>query len=461
MKATLAIARLVILTALRSRLLQMMAVLAMLCIAGLPFLLKGDGTVAGRLRVLLTYATGAAWLLLAGATLWSACGLIAREIEDRSLRLVAVKPVHAAHIWFGKWLGIAAVNLALIGLVTLLTGAMLALTLAPLRGTADPADRAAVAAILSSRRAVAPAQPSLAHQVAQQVADWIAGGLMPDTPAARRAAAQSARSDLLARRATVPPGKESVWVFPIDDRLAAAARRGRDTLHLHFHYTSSPLERREVHGAWSFHCGATTVGPLPTGARFDGRHVIPLPEAIVDALRTARGDLRVTFANGDADRSITVMFDTARPVALLLRDGSFGINLLRIHAVAFGFMCTLGALGLAAGTLFSYPVALFAGIGFLFAISVANSNLANDTSLVAATTTGLAGQLNRIGEHLLVAARSISAPAFGAEPLARLAEGTALPWMLTAQTCGLLIVLYPLLFGLAGAFMLARRQLAR
>ncbi len=459
MKAVLAVARLTLLSAIRSRLFATQVLLVLAFMVAMPLLLKGDGTLAGQLRVLLTYAVGLAWLSMAIVTLWFACGSIAREIEDRSLRLIAVTPIRATHIWLGKWLGIAAMNLVLVALTTALVGLMLAATIGPRRHATPPAEAAAVEAILGSRRAFGPALPSLAPRIAAQVDEWLRKGLLPDTPEARRAAAQSARSTLMARHATVTPGGGIAWTFPIGRVLAGAAAANRD-VRLQFHYSSSPLERRTVHGAWTFQCGDAVVGSLPSGALFDGRHVRPLPEPIVTAIAAGRTPLTVSFTNGAPDISIAMMFDAAQPVAILVRDASFAVNLLRVQAVAFGFMCGLAALGLTAGVFFSYAVAAFAGVAALLAVSIANSALALETEALGLDATGLAGMIQRMGDRLLDAVRAVSAPAFAAAPLECLTEGTALPWALTARTCAVLIVFYPLLLGALGSFILSRRQLA-
>ncbi|MFK5282867.1 ABC transporter permease subunit, partial [Lacticaseibacillus paracasei] len=54
--------------------------------------------------------------LLGLATLWLACGTLARDIEDFSMQLVCTKPIPRWQIWLGKWLGITMLNVVFLGI---------------------------------------------------------------------------------------------------------------------------------------------------------------------------------------------------------------------------------------------------------------------------------------------------------------------------------------------------------
>lgn len=116
MQRILAIARLTWKSAFRYRLFWVMAALLVAAVAGLPLVLKDDGTAEGLTQILLTYTLSAITVLLGMATLWLSCGTLARDVEDCQLQVVCSKPIARWQVWLGKLLGILALNAMLLAL---------------------------------------------------------------------------------------------------------------------------------------------------------------------------------------------------------------------------------------------------------------------------------------------------------------------------------------------------------
>ena len=116
LRQILAIARLTIKAVVRYRLLPVLAVLLVLVVVGLPLMLKHDGTARALVQIVITYTLSAVTAILGLVTLWLATGTLARDVEDCSMQMVAVKPIARWQIWLGKWLGIMGLNFALLGL---------------------------------------------------------------------------------------------------------------------------------------------------------------------------------------------------------------------------------------------------------------------------------------------------------------------------------------------------------
>src|SRR4051794_22390200 len=116
MQRIFAIAKLTWKAAFRFRLFWVMTGLLLLCVVGLPLVIKDDGTARGFTQILLTYTLSLITALLGFSTLWLACGTLARDIEECQMQMVAVKPIARWQIWLGKWLGILAVNAFLLAL---------------------------------------------------------------------------------------------------------------------------------------------------------------------------------------------------------------------------------------------------------------------------------------------------------------------------------------------------------
>ena len=110
-RAVLAIARLTLREALRSRIVLLFGLLLAAVVVGLPAILKGDGTPAGLVRMTLGYTLGTAFGLIALATLWTGCALVSGDIATRTLELTRAKPVPAWRLWLGKWLGLLLLDI--------------------------------------------------------------------------------------------------------------------------------------------------------------------------------------------------------------------------------------------------------------------------------------------------------------------------------------------------------------
>lgn len=67
-----AIALLAFKTAVRSKLFVSLMVVLALTVIGLPLTVKGDGTLAGDITILLQYTLGLAAIILGSVVLWSA-----------------------------------------------------------------------------------------------------------------------------------------------------------------------------------------------------------------------------------------------------------------------------------------------------------------------------------------------------------------------------------------------------
>src|SRR5881628_531392 len=114
MQRCLAIAFLTWRAAFRFRLFWVLTFLLLASVVALPLLIKDDGTARGFTQILLTYTLSVITSLLGLATLWLACGILAKDIEECQLQMVAVKPIARWQIWLGKWLGLVFLNLALL-----------------------------------------------------------------------------------------------------------------------------------------------------------------------------------------------------------------------------------------------------------------------------------------------------------------------------------------------------------
>ena len=206
MQRLFAIAKLTWKAAFRFRLFWVMAGLLLICVIGLPLLIKDDGTARGFTQILLTYTLSIITTLLGFSTLWLACGTLARDVEDGQMQMVAVKPVTRWQIWLGKWLGLLMLNAALLAVAG---GSVYALL--QWRAHRLPQDQQKVLRneVFVARASLRPPKPDIEGEVEQIFQQRIKEMPVPanEQPAMR----QQLRERVKARDQIVPPGFQRIW----------------------------------------------------------------------------------------------------------------------------------------------------------------------------------------------------------------------------------------------------------
>src|SRR3954451_15544429 len=215
MQRLFAIARLTWKAAFRFRLFWVMSGLLLLCVVGLPLLIKDDGTARGFTQILLTYTLSVITTLLGFSTLWLACGTLARDIEEAQMQMVAVKPIARWQIWLGKWLGLLMLNAALLAVAG---GSVYALL--QWRAHRLPAEQQKVLRneIFVARASLKAPVPDIDSKVEQILQEEIQKTPVPanEQPALRR----DLRERVKAMYQIVPPGYPRDWAIDLGLRQA-------------------------------------------------------------------------------------------------------------------------------------------------------------------------------------------------------------------------------------------------
>lgn len=435
MRHILAIAAIAIRNAVRSRMVLSLLALLAIAVIGLPLTVKGDGTAEGQLRVTITYSLGAAFALLALASLWAGALSIAQEIEEKQIQLLTTKPVRCAEIWIGKWLGLMTVNAALLLAAALITVALLPREQLDAQSESGHNWRAV-------HRSIAPALEDFAPAAREQLEQHRAAGTIPkdiDDPTALRALQQ----ELLIHAATVAPGQERHWRIPLPRAL-----RADETIRLRFFYSSSVMGLASVQGRW-------IVGTPGQPDRWQGVSTnlaetyqsIDLPASAL----AGASELSVHFINEDASGT-TLLFNPQDGLRVLLPDGSFAANYTRAMALLLMRLGFLTALGITAGALFSSPVALFIALAMMFMSQLAG--YATDRAPLPQT------RIERLIDIPASALRSALKPLASPPALDAVASGLRVEdaWLL--RVAGVQLLLYGGALALFGATMLSRRELA-
>ncbi|HEV2210447.1 MAG TPA: ABC transporter permease [Verrucomicrobiae bacterium] len=357
--------------AFRFRLFLVIAGLLLLSVIGLPLLVKDDGTARGFTQILLTYTLGIISTLLGISTLWLACGTLARDIEECQIQVVATKPIARWQIWLGKWLGIVSLNALLLAISGGAVYGMLQWR----------ADRLPLAEQKVLRNEVLVARASVKppdhHAEIEQQTDELLKERLEKVPLDRDSIAQvrqQIREQIKASKQIVPPGYSREWT--LDLGMARFSLHDQPLfLRIKFNAAQKPASGT-IDGFWQVGLPEGNTRPWfsgPLSLAPDSFHEFRIPPNLFDS----QGKLTVSFLN--VPENPTVLFPLEDGIEVLYREGGFGLNYIRGLGIILCWMALLAALGLAAASFLSFPVAAFFSLGLLTLV-LASGTMANAVS---------------------------------------------------------------------------------
>ncbi|MDD5708484.1 MAG: hypothetical protein PHR35_21395 [Kiritimatiellae bacterium] len=405
-----AVARLTLKEAIRSRVLLALLALLAAVVFGLPPLLRGDGTPGGLSRMILGYTLGAAFGVLALATLWVSCALVSGEVAAHTLPLALVKPAPAWQIWLGKLLGVLLLDALLLAGVA---AAVHVTVIARLRQHPE-----AAIALRLARAAYAPELPSLDRQL-----ELAMSGLdlsLNDTE--RQQYRRRLRRELPFQPAALARGGTWSWRFRLD-----RPPDQRFPIWLRLRFDTDAFTRAVVKAQ----CRLSAPG---NGAGFDfnlddfssREFEVRLPSAPFAGQRL----LELTMRHTGDEQTGPLLLQPRQGLTLLLPRGSLAGNLLRAAALQLSLLALLASLGLALGSFFSLPVASFCATGLLVATLV-SAFVMNDRDAEEvfsdAVPSAASRWLHAAALGTTAALDTAARPALAPEPLRRLAAAELFP----------------------------------
>jgi len=85
-------------------------------LAVLPLIMRGDGTLSGQIKTLLSYGTGIIAGLLALVTIFLGANIVANDIRSKHIFMTVTKPLPKWQYLLGRWMGLVMLNAVLLGL---------------------------------------------------------------------------------------------------------------------------------------------------------------------------------------------------------------------------------------------------------------------------------------------------------------------------------------------------------
>lgn len=454
MQRLFAIAWLTWKAALRFRLFLVIAVLLLASVVGLPLLIEDDGTARGFTQILLTYTLSVITALLGLSTLWLACGTMARDIEECQMQVVATKPIARWQIWLGKWLGIVALNAALLAI----SGAG-AYALLQYRATKLPPEQQAVL-----RNEVLVARGSARERNYDKDIEAETERLMQQTLQKTSVSAEDMRllrqqfkERIKGEFQLVAPGAYRPW--QIDLGLAKHFLRDQPLfLRVKFNTANNSSSGTFV-ALWQVGVPdtpkATRLAPMSLAP--DTFHEFEIPPNLFDD----KGVLTIIFFNPN---QVALLFPLNEGMEVLYRESGFGVNFVRGLGVIFCWMALLAALGLASASFLSFPVAAFFSLSLL-TIALSSGTLANVVS--EGTLMGFNSESGSTRSPVDVVVVPVFSAVLGVinlakefSPIDSLSTGRSITWWILLQAFGQIVLLLGGIIGAIGMVIFSRRELA-
>jgi len=425
-------------------------------VVGLPLVIQDDGTAQGFTQIILTYTLSAITALLGISTLWLACGTLARDIEECHIQVVATKPIARWQIWLGKWLGIVLLNAVLLAISGSCVFGLLQWRATKLpaaeqeklreqvlvaRGSAKEKDfsteiDAATKQILQERLKSTPVTTVDLPEVQKQIREQVKASYQVVQPAYSRA-----------WQIDLGFAKNYLKDKPLQLRVKFnAAQKTASGTYLALWQVGVPESAK----LWQ------TETPMSLAA--DTFHEFAIPPNLFDT----NGVLTVLFVNPN---ETALLFPLEDGMEVLYPEGGFALNFARGLAIIFCWMALLAALGLAAASFLSFPVAAFFSLAMLVVI-LSSGTLADavesGTVVGGNEETGVMGHsgadavLIPMFKGILAVTRLVE----NFSPIDALSTGRAITWTELGLAVGQIVLLLGGLVALAGIVLFHRRELA-
>lgn len=457
MRRALAIARLTFAEGVRMRIVLVFLILLVFLVLRMPFALRGDDTLTGRLQNFLAYSLGALSLLLSLATVFFSCATLTNEIKERSLHLVVTKPVTRFQILVGKWLGVMLLNLLI---VALCGGAIYGLAyFIQSRPEQFERDRLQVRDVVwTARLAARPTVPQeeIVQEAARNVQERIDRGELE--PSQQKEALAARAQEVMNQWRNIEPGGYRVYRFE-----GLTPPETQDTvIQVRYQARGLPIPPGEMLTImWVIH-DPETGAPLAqrqTRDRSSETH-----EFLVRAEAAVRNgvlDLGV-YNVYPPETPISIFFEGDNSLQVLYKVGGFEGNFLRALLIIVFQLALLSALGVFFGVFVSFPVAcLCTGAFFLIALTFPYLMEAMGTNIQALGEFDPYGPLGPYVRRLLVPILQVAVPDFAHfSGVSYVVDGLAIPDGLMVR-CAARTVLYGgALLLLPGWLIFRRREIA-
>ncbi|MGC8886829.1 MAG: ABC transporter permease [Verrucomicrobiia bacterium] len=334
--------------AFRFRLIWVISALLVMAVVLLPLMIKHDGTARGFTQILLTYTLSAITALLGISTLWLSCGTLSRDIEECQIQLVATKPIPRWQIWLGKLVGIITLDLVMLAL----SGAAVYFLLIYRAGKLSEKEQAILRnEVLVARSSLREPLPDLKPDVDRILKERLKSAQL--SPDEIRDLRKQIEEQVKAAHQIVPKDYRREWVIDASKAMDSA-RLGRPLFLRVKFYAAQPTFGGSYLCIWRIGSDKSQrVVELEQNLPGETFNEFPIPPEVIGS----DGKLVISFINRN---QTALLFPLEEGFEVLYYEGGFAINFIRGLLIILFWLALLAAMGLAASSFLSFPVAAFA-----------------------------------------------------------------------------------------------------
>ncbi|MHC4788124.1 MAG: ABC transporter permease [Planctomycetota bacterium] len=481
-----AVARKLILEAVHRRTVLVLLIFFVVLTLSLPFMLKTEGSLKSRVQLVMSYSLVLALVLLSLVAIFVSAASICSEIEHKHVHITDTKPLRRWQFLLGKWFGVVVMCMAILFVMSS-AACVLVLYLARPPDVSKLTEREQRRVrrdyeelreeVLVARDSVPPNTPAGVREAAEkEMKELDERGELPEGQLSRGKLFENLLLKHTNIKMQVLPGGRHGWKFE-----GLRPERG-GKLHVRFKAFTSTA-KSELEGRWFVlklregeegepkpAAGQEAEKGGPGDADLEVVYaVLPSELGWYSAIRrqfmlpssaiSRDGALYLVYEN--LDNRASHAFD-AGAMEVLQKGGEFLPNYYRAILVMFCHIALLAALGLMAGSIFSFPVASLT-VAFFVVVGLVGvwfvSFLDPDPSLQQFTPTEELFQY--IWRSIMRAFLAVM-PHFGSfNPLGDLSDGRMVSWTFCAYSGAIMVFIKGAAALLIGMYFYARRELAR
>lgn len=370
------------------------------------------------------------------------------------MQMVVTKPISRWQIWLGKWLGILGLNAALLGV----SGAAIFFLLTN-RASHLPPDQQRILRqdIFVARASLKQPPPNYGEEADKAMQEALKLNNIPENqiPEVRKMFLDRIKNG----SEIVPPGYMKRWT--IDVGMLKDFIKDK-TLQLRVRFRTSRYNDGQTYKTlW-------LIGDpdSPTSERIP--QILPpesFQEFTIPNLIGPDGKLIIDVAN-PPDNPVDLLFDANDGLEVLYAESTFAVNFGRGLAIIFCWLTLLATIGLAAGSLLSFPVAAFFSIAVLIVgfsggtLSAAVESRTPISSFIEHSGVQNPTFLDNAVAGLLNGVLKIVKLVQAFSPIDALSAGRSITWLELGTAVAQIVVLMGGIFIALGITFFTRRELA-
>lgn len=458
--------------AVRQKVAISFAGIAIIAIPLLPQTIDPTLPLRYQIQTFLAQSLDTMYVVCAFLTIFVGCATVAFEIRDRQAWTTLTKPVSRLSFLAGKWLGIVALNAAILLTCSVAMYAFLAQMRA--RPAQDLYDAIAVQnEVLVARIGGFPQYERLSPDELQSAVEEtmrsdpniqadLRDGVRSEIEV-KKTLVRAITEEYLKQQRSIGPNLERVYRFS----GLGEQRRSGGTLSLRYKFYSGESDPNEVYPVVFVFGNGERQQWIDANFIAAQANVVPVPaSSIADdgTLEIRVQNLRVNAAAREGDPPFlpgksTILFDPDG-FELLFRVGGFTENLVRAQCMNLLKLSFLGMLSVVGASILSFPVACLVVCTVLAAGSIAPFLATSVDEYRIRTESGALKAFEAVIKAI-AGATEFSVRSFGeAKGNGPLVEGRLVPWSDVARTFALIGVAWSGIVLLVGYLAFRRKELA-